>query len=245
MTDPTTALKNLAARGIATLEQFVASKARMRQPQRIDSKKALEGMLARSAAPPDPSYKSTIGPPDSSVALVLDGKRVEYDAIARLESQPLDYVATTLKGGEQALVIFSDRSIMRDATLRHFQGSLATIEQEVEKALMSGGLQPSSTFAPRGDFETRIFEDINWGGDSTGILPEYYVPDMTEFDEDTDGDWNDKISSIGIRGQCWCRAWEDINLTGADLYVYEDKPDLHILGWGDRISSLECYYRSG
>ena len=103
MTDPKTALQELSARGITTLEQLAESNARRRKPQRIDSEKALQDILARSA-PPDPSFKSKIGPPASSVAIVLDGKRVEYNAVARLNGQPLDYVATTLKGGEQALV---------------------------------------------------------------------------------------------------------------------------------------------
>jgi hypothetical protein len=105
MTNPKAALQELSARGITTLEQLAESKARMRKPQRINSEKALQDILTRSA-PPDPSFKSKIGPPASSVAIVLDGKRVDYDAIARLNGQPLDYVATTLKGGEQALVIF-------------------------------------------------------------------------------------------------------------------------------------------
>jgi hypothetical protein len=78
MTDPKTALQNLAARGITTLEQLAARKAQMRERQRIDSEKALEEILARSAAPPDPSYISTIGPPASSVAIVLDGDCLTY-----------------------------------------------------------------------------------------------------------------------------------------------------------------------
>jgi hypothetical protein len=73
MTDPKTALQELSARGITTLEQLVESMAQMRKPQRIDSEKALQEVLAR-LPPPDPSFKSKIGPPASSVAIVLDGK---------------------------------------------------------------------------------------------------------------------------------------------------------------------------
>jgi hypothetical protein len=246
MTDPKTALQNLAARGITTLEQLAASKARMRGPQRIDSEKALEEILARSAAPPDPSYKSKIGPPASSVAIVLDGKRVEYDAIARLKGQPLDYVATRLKGGEQALAIFSDRSIMRNLSLRHFKGSLRTIDQEVENALMAGGLQPSSTFAPRGDFEARIFADHYYEGDSAGIWPTTGQHDLREFDDGLgwfEGNWDDKISSIGIRGSCQLRCWADPDWQGDFLLITHDMPELDSIGWNDRISSLWCDYR--
>jgi hypothetical protein len=35
-------------------------------------------------------------------------KRVDYDAVANLDNQPLGHIATTLEGGKQALVISSD-----------------------------------------------------------------------------------------------------------------------------------------
>jgi hypothetical protein len=100
MTDRKTALQELSARGITTLEQLVESNARMRKPQRIDSEKVLQDVLAR-LAPPDPSFKSKIAPAASSVAIVLDGKRVDYSAIARLNGQPLDDVATTLRAASR------------------------------------------------------------------------------------------------------------------------------------------------
>jgi hypothetical protein len=247
MTDSKMALQKLAARGITTLEQLVESKVRTRELQRIDPEKALEEQLARSAAPLDPSYESTIAPPDSSVALVLDGKRVEFDAIARLKNQPLDYIATRLSGGEQALVIFSDRSIMSNAILRNVKGASRTVEQEVANALVAGGLQPSSTVTPRGNFEARFWEHTDWGGDSAAKLPESGEIDLTNFSDGLDlfEDWNDRISSIGIRHgtgghRCQLRAWEHKNWGGAMLLVDRDMPNLHLIGWGDRISSLWC-----
>ena len=197
MTDPKTALQNLAARGITTLEQFVARKAQMRELQRIDSEKALQDILVRSA-PPNPLVKSNIGPPAPSVAIVLDVKRVDYNAIARLNGQPLDYVATTLKGGEQALVIFSDRSIMKNHRLRQFQRSFQAIGQEVVKALMSGGLQPSSTIAAGIGLGVRFFLDTYYEGDYRFVPPNYFVSDLSELDTGLGGDWS--ISSILMRG---------------------------------------------
>ena len=246
MIDPKTALQELSARGITTLEQFVESKARMRKPRRIDSEKALEEIFARSGVPSDSSVKSEIGPPDSSVAIVLDGKRVQYNEIARLKGQPLDYVATRLKDGEHAIVVFSDRSILRNHSLRQFKGSLRGITTEVANALLAGGLQPSSTVASI-DLGVRIFEDINYGGASWTFAPDEWVPDLTEFDEGLGvfgGDWNDKISSIQM-GRCWCEAWEHTNEGGAHLVLWEDTPNLHILGWGDRISTIWAPFRSG
>ena len=242
MTDPKTALQELSARGITTLEQLVDSTARMRKPQRIDSEKALQDVLAR-LAPPDPSFKSKIGPPASSVAIVLDGKRVDYNAIARLNGQPLDYVATTLKGGEQALVIFSDRSIMKNHRLRQFSGPFPAISQEVENALLAGGLQPASAIVQGIDLGGRFFEDHFYQGGYGTLAPNDYVPDLTKLAKFPFSDWNDKISSIQM-ARCWCQAWEDINEGGSSVSFYEDKPQLDSIGWNDRISSIWFPFRN-
>ena len=236
MTDPKTALQELSARGITTLEQLVDSTARMRKPQRIDSEKALQDVLAR-LAPPDPSFKSKIGPPASSVAIVLDGKRVDYNAIARLNGQPLDYVATTLKGGEQALVIFSDRSIMKNHRLRQFSGPFPAISQEVENALLAGGLQPASAIVQGIDLGGRFFEDHFYQGGYGTLAPNDYVPDLTKLSDGLFGNWNDKISSIQM-GRCSCQAWEDINQGGSSLSLYQDTQELDSIGWNDRISTI-------
>ncbi|MCV3208607.1 hypothetical protein OHD62_27035 [Mesorhizobium sp. YC-39] len=245
VTDPKAALQKLSARGITTLEQFAESKAHMRKPRRIDSEKALEEIFARSAVSSDSSVKSKIGPPSSSVSIVLDGKRVEYNEIARLDGQPLDYVATTLKGGDQALVVFSDRSILKADLLRQFKAPLQAINKEVENALMAGGLQPSP-LAPRIDLGLRIWVDINYTDSSWTFAPEEYVNDLTQFDAGLgwfEGDWNDKISSVQM-GRCYCIAWADINQQGDRLILYEDTPNLHIFGWGDAISAIYAPFRS-
>lgn len=245
MTDSKTVLQELYARGITTLEQFVESEAQKRKPQRIDSKKALEAVLARSAS--DSSVKSKIGPPSSSVTIVLDGRRVDYNAIAQLNGQPLDYVATTLKGGEQALVVFSDRSIVRNHLLSQFKGSIPALDNEVNKALIAGGLQPSPLI-PRIEVGLVIWEDVGYGGSDWTLGPEEYYPDLTEITGGLGlfgGDWNDKISSVQM-ARCYCVAWENIESQGlgAKLILYQDTPDLHILGWGDRISAIYAPFRN-
>ena len=236
MTDPKAALQQLSARGITTLEQLVESQALMQKPQRIDSEKALQDVFSR-LAPPDPSFKSKIGPPASSVAIVLDGKRVDYNAIARLNGQPLDYVATTLKGGEPALVIFSDRSIMKNHRLRQFRGSFQAISQEVEKALVAGGLQPASAIVQGIDLGGRFFEDHFYQGGYGTLAPNDYLPDLTKLSDGLFGNWNDKISSIQM-GRCSCQAWEDINQGGSSLSLYQDTQELDSIGWNDRISTI-------
>jgi hypothetical protein len=244
MSEPTMALQELSTRGITTLEQFAASKARMRKPQRINSQKALEEILSR---PPvvDPSLKSSIGQPASTVALVLDGKRVDYSAIGRLNGQPLDYVATRLKDGQQALVAYSDRSVIRNLRLRQFHGSVRAISDEADNALLAGGLQPALAAAASIELGVRIWTDHFFQGDSWTLAPDEYVPDLTEFDEGLGifgGDWNDKISSIQL-GRCWCQIWEHTNEQGASLSFFEDKPELDSMGWNDRISGIWAPFR--
>jgi hypothetical protein len=239
MTDTSTTLHELSARGITTLEQLVQSKSRMRKPARIDSAKTLEEILARSAARSDSSAKSKIGPPAPSVPIVLDGERVEYKEIARLNGRPLDYVGATLKSGEPALVVFSDRSIMRNHHLRQFNTALREIGGEVENALMSGGLQPAALVA-RINLGLRICEDVDYRGASWTFAPEEYVPDLRDFDEGLGlfgGDWNDRISSVQM-GRCYMQAWADINEGGETLTLFQDHPNLHVIGWGDRISTI-------
>lgn len=225
-------------------------KAQMRKPQRIGSEKAVEELLSRPVQPRDPSVKSKIGPPSPSVPIVLDGKRVEYREVARLNGQPLDYVAGKLKGGESALVVYSDQSVMRNYLLRQFDQSLQPISQMVDNALLAGGLQPATTFTGidmqpppmtfigSDELGLRFFEDVDFGGDSCALAPEGYIDDLSEFDEHTSGDWNDKISSIGIIARCYCVFWADRYEGGERFIIYRDERNLHNLGWGDRISTI-------
>lgn len=245
LTNPKGALQKLSARGITTLEQLAESKAHMRKPRRIDLEKALEEIFARSAVPAGSSVRSKIAPPSSTVPIVLNGKRVEYKEIARLDGQPLDYVATASKGGEPVLVVFSNRSALGLHRLQQFKEPLQAINKEVGNALMAGGLQPSP-LVPRLNLGLRISLDINWAGSSYTFAPEEYADDLTRFDAGLgwfEGDWNDKISSVQM-GRCYCIAWADINQQGARLVLYEDTPNLHIFGWGDAISAIYAPFRN-
>jgi hypothetical protein len=158
-------------------------------------------------------------------------------------SAPLDYVATTLKGGEQALVAFSDRSVMKNHRLRQFRGAFQAISQDIEKALMAGGLQPSSAIARGIDLGGRIWEDHFYGGDHHTFAPNDYVPDLRNLSCGLFCNWNDKISSIEM-GRCYCQAWEHINEQGSSVTFYEDVPELDSIGWNDKISTIWFPYRS-
>lgn len=240
-----TILQDLNTRGITTLEQFVDSKVRMQTPQRIDTEGAVE---ARSAQPetPDPSYKSTIGVPDPSVAIVLDGKRVDYDAVANLDNQPLGYIATTLEGGKQALVIFSDPSIVNTRRLGQFSNPSDPIRASVEKSLTSVGLRPAVAQADD-QIGVRIFTDHFFQGDSTVLAPEWYIPDLREFDAGLDvfgGNWGDRISSLDVLGHCRWQGWEMRDRRGAWI-IGGDRDQLDsmdVLGWNDNISSIETWF---
>jgi hypothetical protein len=235
-------LQDLNARGITTLEQFVESKVRMQKPQRIDTEEAVEEGLAQPT-PPDPSYKSTIGVPDPSVAIVLDGKRVDYDAVAKLDNQPLGYIATTLEGGKQALVISSDPSIVNTRRLGQFRNPLDAIRGSVEKSLTSVGLRPAVAQAD-GQIGVRIYTDHFYEGDSTVLAPEWYISDLREFDAGLGafgGNWGDKISSIEVLGHCRWQGWE-MRDRGGSWIIGDSWREFDSVGWNDDISSIETWY---
>lgn len=239
-------LRALASRGVTTLEQFAESKAQMRKPQRINSQKAFEERLARSSLGDGSSPRSEIGPPADGIPIVLDGRRVEYSEVARLDGRPLDYVAATQKTGEPALVIFSDTSVMRDHLLKQHNGPTRTFSDEVESALLAGGIEPLMAIGPRLNLGMRIWEHDNFAGSSCLFAPEEYVDNLSEFDEGLGifgGDWNDKISSIQV-ARCYCRAWEHAYEGGASLTIYRDTPSLGTLGWNDRISTIWAVFDS-
>ena len=86
----------------------------------------------------------------------------------------------------------------------------------------------------------RMWDDVNYGGGAWTLAPEEYVEDLSDFDEGLGlfgGDWNDKISSVEM-ARCYMRAWEHAAEGGASLTLYRDNPNLHAIGWGDRISSI-------
>jgi hypothetical protein len=240
------ALEDLSARGITTLEQFVASTEQAATSHRINAEAALQE-LSGPLAPSDPSYRSTIGAPDPSVVIVLDGKRVEYEAVARLSDRPLDYIATTLADGTPALVVFSDRSIMRNHHVRQVQSSVAlqAIRDEVDSALLMGGLRAAAPARAADTIGVRIFTGRNHTGDSTVLPPEWYIPNLKDFHSGLGlfgGNWNDRIVSVDLVAHTKAVAWEHANRGGASLTLF-DAFELDSIGWQSRISSIETWYQ--
>ena len=235
-------LQDLNARGITTLEQFVYSKVRMQTPQRIDTEEAVAA-VSTQPAPPDPSYKSTIGAPDPSVAIVLDGKRVDYDAVAKLDNQPLGYIPTTLEGGKQALVIYSDPSIVNTRRLGQVTNPLDAITGSVERTLTSVGLRPAVAQADD-EIGIRIYTDHFFQGAWAALAPEWYIRDLRDFDAGLGvfgGNWGDKISSIEVKGHCRWQGWE-MRDRGGSWIVGGSWNELDSVGWNDDISSIETWF---
>ena len=232
-------LQNLKEQGITTLEQLVESRLRTKPPQRSTP---AEAEVETSGQTPEP-YRSTIGAPDPSVALVLDGKRVDYDAVAQLSDRPLGYIATTLEGGKRALVITSDQSVVCRPLVQSMS-QLGAIKRGVEKTLVGAGLTPG--VEPLGsNIGVRIYEDVGFSGDSTTIAPESYIRDLRDFRagrEIFDPHWGDAISSLVMLGRCSFQAWEMRDRWGASFFTTESEPDLGVYGWNDDFSSLETFF---
>lgn len=237
-------LQDLKQCGIATLEQFIESKVRMQTRECIDTAEAVEERSGQPATP-EPPYKSTIGVPDPSVALVLDGKRVDYDAVARLDNQPLGYIPTTLEGGKQALLIYSDAAIVNTRRLGHVRNPLDAITGSIERTLTSVGLRPAVARAD-GQLGIRIFTDHYFQGDSTVLAPEWYISDLRDFDAGLGvfgGNWGDKISSIDVLGRCRWQGWEMRDRRGSWI-IGGSWNELDSVGWNDDISSIETWFVS-
>jgi hypothetical protein len=229
MIDSATILATLSQRGITTLEGFVATKTQMTKAVRVDAKAASK-IFEQLTAPSGRSAK--FERPVPTIPVVLDGKRIESDQIARFSDRPLDYVHTTLEGGEQALVVFTDRSVMRN----HLQND------PVMDALTAAGLQPRSHVEARDELGVWIYEDINFEEDVKMLPPGFGVDDLTQFSEGREwleGSWNDVISSIRCRG-CYAYCTADVGWNGDTITFgpWEDVPNLVPLGWNDRISSI-------
>lgn len=195
-------------------------------------------------------YRSTIGVPDPSVALVLDGKRVAYDEIAQLSDRPLCYIATTLEGGKPALVISSDQALA-GRPLVQSASQLGAIKSRVENTLAGAGLTPGaaertpSVARLTSNIGVRIFEDMNFSGDSTVIAPETYIRDLRDFHEGRevfDSGWGDLISSLDILGHCSFQAWEMRDRGGQSFFTTESERDLGVYGWNDDFSSLQTFF---
>jgi hypothetical protein len=229
-------LQELKERGITTLEEFVQSEVRMREPQRV----GVDEDVAADATPQP--YRSTIGMPDPSVALVLDGKRVEYDAVAALSDRPLGYVPAALEGGKQALVIYSDPAIVNGRGAgRARESSDPTVG--AARTLASVGLRPAVARDGR-DIGIRIYKNNFFGGSWAALAPEWYIADLRDFRAGLgifDGNWGDKISSVQVMSRCRWQGWEMKDRGGAWIKGGSWE-ELDSVGWNDDISSIETWF---
>jgi hypothetical protein len=196
------------------------------------------------------TFRSKIGAPDPSVALVLDGKRVDYDKVAQLSDRPLCYIATMLEGGNPALVISSDQSVV-SGPLVQSASQLDAIKRGVENTLVGAGLTPgvaerlSGVAGLTSNVGVRIFENANFSGDSTVIPPESFIGDLRDFHEGRevfDSGWGDLISSFEILGHCSLQGWEMRDRRGQSFFATESVRDLGVFGWNDDFSSLETFF---
>jgi hypothetical protein len=215
---------------------------------RLDLTRTNEIFQSAAGRSRPPVVKSAAQLPAPFVPVVLDGKRVDANEIASRDAQPLHYTLATLKSGESALVGFSDRSVIDKLFLGHFQG--AATDNPVDYALRSAGLERGTTLSARQSLDGLwMFEDVDFLGD-VKYVPQFWAHNnLHEYDDGRewlDENWGDVISSVTTRNAP-ARLWEHIDWGGSSLYIgaFEDRANLHVIGWGDRVSSIMVGPRPG
>jgi len=203
----------------------------------------LRSRTGREAAP-----QKFQGPlPDPSVAVVVDGKLIDSAERAGLHERTLHYTLATLNKGGLALVAFTDSSILDREFLNYFEPRPEP-NNLIEAALRSAGLDGNFHTTARAELQGFwMWVDVDFRDDIKYVPQLWAHPDLRQFDDGRDeGDWNDVISSVSTRNAP-TRVWADINFEGASLTFgsYEDVANLHLIGWGDRISSIMVGPRPG
>ncbi len=90
-----------------------------------------------------------------------------------------------------------------------------------------------------------LFEHTDYDGASMGFSYDNDIADLTRWNMPSGGKWNDKISSVSIGKNTRVTFYQHTNYGGASITFEGDGentyplPDLHVLGWGDTISSLK------
>jgi hypothetical protein len=187
-----------------------------------------------------------------SIELTIDGTVYDPSDIVRFDGQPLHFV---LSGSD--LAAFTDPWPIKTAVgNRAFRGVLyptdsgMTVDEHGRPFYKVGGSDGGSrTRTPPWQVNygsLKMFSDINWGGDWFWLDEGWAWPDLTRVWRNKvlffHGNWNDVISSVtGTASMVtYC---EHIYYKGSTLTVPERRPqdslpNLHVLGWGDRISSV-------
>jgi hypothetical protein len=170
-----------------------------------------------------------------NVPLILDGEVLEDpEEITQLNGTPLHYTTLRTRTGI-ALAAFTDPQ------------ALITEPRKLVRKMMEGAIPAAAhtdvCTSPPDSLGERVqfYEHINESGDTFGLNPFQFYPDLTRARRGVLGleDWNDTISSVS---QCrWnVSIWEHTQFHG-DHHMLRagcNTSNLGELGWNDRASSV-------
>lgn len=95
-------------------------------------------------------------------------------------------------------------------------------------------------FSEENNVEIRCFEHANFKGRSFVLKAGRELKDLTKFQADGIRNWNDRISSIKVTGDCVIRLYEDVNF-GGDFENLDRSSETLGNSWNDKISSIQLF----
>lgn len=185
-----------------------------------------------------------------AVQLTIDGVVYDPADIVRHNGTPLHFVAYG-----KTLAAFTEPRIIKAAIadgdfggIMHTMG--LTVGPDGQPFYQIGGSTGGSRHVtPPWQVNygsLKMFSDINWGGDWFWLEEGWAWRDLTRVWRNKvlffHGDWNDVISSVTCTASA-VTYYEHIHFQGSTLTIpghqpQDSRPNLHTVGWGDRISSV-------
>lgn len=94
------------------------------------------------------------------------------------------------------------------------------------------------------DFQVILFENPYFEGGSMGHTYDNELPDLNRWNLPTGEKWNDRVSSLAVGKNARAILYQHAGFGGPSI-IFEGNgvtpllvPDLHSIGWSDRISAI-------
>jgi hypothetical protein len=223
-------LQILKAGGVNSLDEALAI-----LQQGIRERKAVRANAARPVSLKRDRGRSSLNHsitrPIPEDPFILNGTLYDPQDISRFNDRHLSFFHTP--DGEPMMVV-DDRELM-DRWLQ-----ISYLERQREQR--NDSVEPLSALPPTSFF----FTDINLRGGIEDLVGNYGFPNLLEVSWGLFDDWNDKISSVRMRGTQVVVLWSDIDYAGDDYVIQPPfgTPvwDQNNVGYfNDRASSVETF----
>ncbi len=233
-------LDQLRREGISTLEEFAERYAAAVSASIVANPRSAELFRPPVGALRDsPERRSSSGPPPihrpPSMPLSIDGETTEGDEIKRYKDTPVHLIVDQKTEERGVVTGFTD-----PADRDEYMSSVGSLPTESQSFAATSSVANETGYC---------YENTGFSGSVLRIPRmndwwDYQLDDLTRTYRNCFlwwcwNPWNDIISSVRAEDH-WIVVYEHIYLQGSSLsfYPWSQWPDLGLLGWNDRISSL-------